>query len=83
MDVKIINISLPSELIKHVDAQAKLNYASRSEYIKRALIARLKSEGVLLDSTMPAYQTFEESRKARLTAFYTSFDFDSLEEDVD
>ncbi len=45
MSTKIITLSLPAELLRIISLQAKLNYSSRSEYIKSAIIARLKADG--------------------------------------
>ena len=47
MDSKIFNLSLPQELISLINNQAKLNYMSRNEYIKQAIVTRLKLEGIL------------------------------------
>lgn len=44
MATKIINISLPEELVKKVDAAAKAEYSSRSDYIRSSLVSRLRSE---------------------------------------
>lgn len=44
MATQIINLSLPEELVKRVDKAAKREYASRSEYIRQALVSRLRSQ---------------------------------------
>lgn len=44
MATQIINLSLPEDLVKRVDKAAKREYASRSEYIRQALVGRLRSQ---------------------------------------
>ncbi|EDK72300.1 putative transcriptional regulator, CopG family [candidate division TM7 genomosp. GTL1] len=44
MSTQTINISLPKELIKEIDSAAKAEYASRSDYIRQALVGKLKSD---------------------------------------
>jgi len=44
MSTQTINISLPKELIKEIDNAAKSEYASRSDYIRQALVGKLKSD---------------------------------------
>lgn len=39
-----INISLPKELIEQIDKLAKAHYASRSDYIRQALVGKLKKD---------------------------------------
>lgn len=40
----IINLSLPEELVKKIDRAAKEQYASRSEYIRQAVVNRLRTQ---------------------------------------
>lgn len=42
MSTQTINISLPKELVKKIDSAAKKEYASRSDYIRQALVSKLK-----------------------------------------
>ena len=49
MPTQTINISLPKELIKKIDDAAKAEYASRSDYIRQALVGKLKSDRVQSD----------------------------------
>lgn len=42
--VKVIGISLPEELIQVMDDAAKAVYASRSEYIRQAVVDRLRRD---------------------------------------
>jgi len=44
---KTINISLPEELLKKIDAEAKAEYASRSDFIRDTLVRRLKGQRVV------------------------------------
>lgn len=79
MSTKIINISLPAELLKSIDLQAKLNYSSRSEYINDALVFRLKADGAfsmqIATEEMPqikmalAPKNPQEAQDAHLKAF--------------
>jgi metal-responsive CopG/Arc/MetJ family transcriptional regulator len=49
MSTQTINISLPKELIKKIDDAAKAEYASRTDYIRQALVGKLKSDKVQSD----------------------------------
>jgi metal-responsive CopG/Arc/MetJ family transcriptional regulator len=42
MKAKTVNISLPTELLQKVDQAAKAEYATRSDYIRASLVARLR-----------------------------------------
>jgi len=42
MSAKTFNLSLPEELVKKLDAQAKKDFSSRSEYVRRAVINELR-----------------------------------------
>lgn len=44
---KTINISLPEELLKKIDAAAKSEYASRSDFIREVLVRRLKNQRIV------------------------------------
>lgn len=44
MNTQTLNISLPRELVKRTDRTAKKEYKNRSEFIREALIARLKEK---------------------------------------
>ena len=43
MKTRTVNISLPIELVEKVDRAASLEYATRSDYIRAALLARLRA----------------------------------------
>ena len=42
MSTQTINISLPEELVKKIDRAAKAEFASRSDYIRQALVGKLR-----------------------------------------
>lgn len=44
---KIINISLPEDLVKKIDKLAKGEYASRSDFIRETLVRRIKGQRVV------------------------------------
>lgn len=44
---KIINISLPEELVKKIDQLAKGEYASRSDFIRETLVRRIKGQRIV------------------------------------
>lgn len=44
MAAQTFNISLPQELVQQIDAQAQRDFASRSEYIRRAIVKQLRVE---------------------------------------
>lgn len=74
MKVKTFNLSLPIELVKYIDLQAKLGYESRSSYIKQAVISRLKKEGVFKEAAIqdPA-ETYRLLRRQRLKKFLAEY----------
>jgi metal-responsive CopG/Arc/MetJ family transcriptional regulator len=44
MSTQTFNISLPEDLVKEIDKAASAEYASRSDYIRQALVSKLKAE---------------------------------------
>jgi Arc/MetJ-type ribon-helix-helix transcriptional regulator len=44
---KTINLSLPEELLKKIDAAAKGEYASRSDFIRETIVRRLKGQRIV------------------------------------
>lgn len=44
MGTQTLNISLPQELVRLIDKQAEQEFASRSEYIRRAVVSQLRTE---------------------------------------
>lgn len=54
MSTKTFNLSLPEELVSKLDKQAKKDYSSRSDYVRKAIVNQLKIEQsleVFLDNT--------------------------------
>lgn len=49
MSTQTINISLPEELVKKIDSAAKAEFASRSDYIRQALLGKLRADKVQSD----------------------------------
>lgn len=47
MSTKTFNLSLPQELVTKLDTQAKKDFSSRSEYIRKAVVNQLRSEQAL------------------------------------
>jgi Arc/MetJ-type ribon-helix-helix transcriptional regulator len=47
MSSKIINLSLPADLVKKLDEAAKANFASRSDYIRESIVMRLKGQRIV------------------------------------
>lgn len=45
-----VNLSLPKELLARVDAAAAAEYASRSDFMRQALVERLRS----IEATQPS-----------------------------
>lgn len=44
MNTQTLNISLPKQLVALVDEQAKQDFSSRSDFIRKALVNQLRSE---------------------------------------
>ncbi len=47
MASQTFNISLPRELVEQIDDQARREFSSRSEYIRRAVVKQLRTEQAL------------------------------------
>ena len=47
MATKTFNLSLPAELLSLLDSQAKSEFASRSEYIRKALINQIRLDQII------------------------------------
>ena len=43
MQTRTLNISLPSELVKEMDSMAKQEYATRSDFIRQAIIEKINN----------------------------------------
>jgi len=44
MSTQIINLSLPEELVRKIDRAAEGQYANRSEFIRQAVVSRLRAQ---------------------------------------
>lgn len=44
---KTINISLPADLLKKIDDEAKSEFANRSDFIRDTLVRRLKHQRII------------------------------------
>ncbi len=62
MAAKTFNISLPAELVKRVDAAAKASYASRSDYIRQALVQALDGASVPKTKALTAQEAAADER---------------------
>ena len=71
MSTKTFNLSLPSELVDLIDAQAKREYATRSEYIKRAIMAQLKADDAIDGLKDP--RLVEDAKRAQLKKFLKEY----------
>jgi metal-responsive CopG/Arc/MetJ family transcriptional regulator len=47
MSTQTFNLSLPRELVKKLDAQAKKDFSSRSDYVRKAIVNQLRTEQAL------------------------------------
>lgn len=74
MSTKIFNLSMPKELVDLIDNQAKLFYATRSEYIKQAVMSRLKADGALNGEQKAKPVTLEELKREQLKKFLSNID---------
>ncbi len=44
MSTKTFNLSLPEELVAVLDAQAKKDFSSRSDYVRKSIVNQIRSE---------------------------------------
>jgi metal-responsive CopG/Arc/MetJ family transcriptional regulator len=76
MSSQTINISLPKELVKKIDIAAKLEFASRSDYIRQALVGKLKSDQTQQDDWALLQALSEEiASNAKSQGYKTEADF--------
>ena len=47
MSTKTFNLSLPQTLLEKLDKRAKIDYSSRSEYIRKAIVSQMRTEEAL------------------------------------
>ena len=76
MAAQTINISLPKELVKKVDQAARKEFASRSDYIRQALVGKLKADQPLQnDWDLLEALSAEIAEKAARLGYRTKDDF--------
>lgn len=44
MNTRTLNLSLPIKLVQQIDAQAKRDFSTRSDFIRKAVINQLRAE---------------------------------------
>ena len=72
MSVQTINISLPKKLVQQVDAAAKADFASRSSYIRQALVAKLRIDTLPTDDWTTLLQLSDELGVSATERGYTT-----------
>jgi metal-responsive CopG/Arc/MetJ family transcriptional regulator len=83
MSTQTINISLPKELIKKIDDAAKAEYASRSDYIRQALVGKLKSDRAQSDDwDLLEALSAEIAESASSEGYKTDEDFVQVTKDI-
>lgn len=76
MSTQTINISLPKDLIAEVDKIAKTEFASRSDYIRQALVSKLKADKTASDDWDLLETLSEEiAQKAQKSGYKNDNDF--------
>ena len=76
MATQTINISLPKDLIAEVDKIAKTEFASRSDYIRQALVSKLKADKAASDDWDLLEALSEEiAQQAQKAGYKNSDDF--------
>jgi len=76
MSTQTINISLPKELVQMIDTAAKAEFASRSDYIRQALVGKLRADKTQADDwdLLEALST-EIAQSAEKEGYKTDDDF--------
>lgn len=76
MSTQTINISLPEDLVKEIDKAANVEFASRSDYIRQALVSKLRADKARQDDwdLLEALAT-EISENAAKEGYKTDEDF--------
>lgn len=83
MPTQTINISLPKELVQEIDSAAKAEYASRSDYIRQALVGKLKTDKAQADDwdLLDALST-EIAEKAAKNNYKSDDDFVRITKEI-
>lgn len=75
MFTQTINISLPEDLVKKIDKAAGAEFASRSDYIRQALVSKLRADRVHQDDwDMLEALSIEIADKAAKQGYKTAAD---------
>lgn len=83
MPTQTINISLPKELIEEIDSAAKAEYASRSDYIRQALVGKLKMDKAQADDwDLLEALSIEIAAKAQKNNYKSDDDFVRITKEV-
>ena len=76
MSTQTINISLPKELVQKIDTAAKAEFASRSDYIRQALVGKLKADKMQTDDwDLLEALSLEIAQSAEKEGYETTDDF--------
>jgi metal-responsive CopG/Arc/MetJ family transcriptional regulator len=76
MSTQTINISLPKELVQKIDKAAKEEFATRSDYIRQALVRKLRADRVQQnDWELLEALSAEIAEKSAKQGYKTSKDF--------
>jgi metal-responsive CopG/Arc/MetJ family transcriptional regulator len=76
MSTQTINISLPKELVQKIDTAAKAEFASRSDYIRQALVGKLKADKTQSDDwDLLEALSLEIAQSAKKEGYETGDDF--------
>jgi len=76
MPAQTINISLPKELVQKIDTAAKAEFASRSDYIRQALVGKLRTDKALADDwDLLDALSVEIAQSAKKEGYKTNDDF--------
>ncbi len=81
MSTQLINLSLPEDLVKKIDRAAKTQYASRSEYIRQAVVSRLKTQDLDVWEEL-ASGAEEIKNSAKKAGYVTDKDFNRAVKEI-
>lgn len=83
MSTQIVNISLPKQLLVQVDDAAKAEFASRSDYIRQALVSKLRADKAQADDwNLLEALSDEITQNARAQTIGTDDDFVRIVKEV-
>ena len=83
MSIQTINISLPKKLVEEIDSAAKAEYASRSDYIRQALVGKIKADKAQADDWgLLEALSMEIAEKAAKKSYKSDNDFVRITKEV-